>query len=91
MIFFASYPVVSSIVWVSTALIAFSRRERHEPAEVPVLDRYPPVTVLIPAFCEERVIANTLEWATRLDYPDYEVVVVDDASIDRTVDVSPRP
>ena len=86
LVFFASYPMISSILWVSTALIAFARRERHAPETPPPLATHPPVSVLIPTFCEERVIGNTLEWATRIDYPDYEVVVVDDASTDGTIE-----
>lgn len=82
--FFAFYPVVSAIVWVTTALNFYLRRERHRPDEPEVLEHYPPVTVLIPAFCESKVIADTLAWATQIDYPDYEVVVVDDASSDET-------
>jgi biofilm PGA synthesis N-glycosyltransferase PgaC len=85
--FFAMYPVVSSVVWVTTALQFFVRRERgpgHE-TEIPeTLEAYPQVSVLIPAFCEEKVIAETLASATRIDYPNYEVVVVDDASTDGT-------
>ena len=41
-------------------------------------------TVLIPAYCEEKTIAATLRCATTIDYPNYEVVVVDDASTDGT-------
>ncbi len=85
--FFALYPVVSSIVWVSTALHFYLRRERRTTNEVevpPQLEHYPMVSVLIPAFCEEKVIAATLEAAIRIDYPRFEVVVVDDASTDGT-------
>jgi poly-beta-1,6-N-acetyl-D-glucosamine synthase len=84
--FFAVYPVVSSIVWVSTALHFFLRRERrHEANEhPPELETYPMVSVLIPAFCEEKVIGETLACATHIDYPNFEVVVIDDASTDAT-------
>jgi biofilm PGA synthesis N-glycosyltransferase PgaC len=88
--FFALYPVVSSIVWVTTSLQFFLRRERGEPHgeteedAPPRLEHYPPVSVLIPAFCEEKVIAETLSCAICIDYPDFEVVVVDDASTDGT-------
>jgi len=74
LVFFAFYPVVSAIVWVSTAFLFFYlRREREEkhPAKPPALENYPMVSVLIPAFCEEKVIAETLECATRIDYPHY--------------------
>ena len=82
--FFAFYPVVSAIVWITTSLNYYFRRERHHNEEPEPLASYPPVSVLIPAYCEEKVIAETLTWATRIDYPNYEVVVVDDCSKDLT-------
>ena len=89
--FFAFYPVLSAITWVTTGLHFYLRRERDRNAgedsdQPPPLTRYPKATVLIPAYCEEKVIADTLACATRLDYPDYEVVVVDDASTDGTIE-----
>jgi biofilm PGA synthesis N-glycosyltransferase PgaC len=86
--FFAFYPVVSSIVWVSTALHFFVRRERTGKdgalEHPPELEDYPMVSVLIPAYCEEKVIGETLACAIHIDYPSFEVVVVDDASTDAT-------
>src|SRR5262249_6273388 len=70
---FPPSPCRSSIVWSPTGLTPYSRRERREPAQPPPLDVHPPVTVLIPTYCEERVIAQTLEWASRIDYPDFEI------------------
>ncbi|HET9233719.1 MAG TPA: glycosyltransferase [Candidatus Eisenbacteria bacterium] len=82
--FFAFYPVVSALVWITTSLNYYFRREARHDLEPEVLASYPPVSVLIPAYCEEKVIAETLTWATRIDYPNYEVVVVDDCSKDGT-------
>ena len=89
LVFFAAYPVVSALVWVSTGIHFYLRRERsaEDMQAPPVLEHYPMVSVLIPAFCEEKGIAATLRCATAIDYPNYEVVVVDDASIDRTREV----
>ena len=89
LIYFAAYPVLSALVWVTTGIQFYLRRERgNESIEPPpTLEHYPMVSVLIPAFCEEKLIAETLRTATAIDYPNYEVVVVDDASIDRTRDV----
>jgi len=82
--FFAFYPVVSALVWITTSLNYYVRREANQRPEPEALASYPPVSVLIPAYCEEKVIAETLTWATRIDYPNYEVVVVDDCSKDGT-------
>jgi biofilm PGA synthesis N-glycosyltransferase PgaC len=86
LLFFAGYPVLSALVWVTTGIHYYLRRERgvEAAAAPPTLELYPMASVLIPAYCEEKVIVETLEWATAIDYPNYEVVVVDDASTDRT-------
>ncbi len=55
-----------------------ARRERFDPAF------RPPVSVLIAAYNEEPVIARTVHSALASDYPDLEVVVVDDGSTDGT-------
>ena len=44
-----------------------------------------PVTIIIPAFNEEKVIVNTVLSALNLRYPEHEVMVVSDGSKDRTV------
>jgi biofilm PGA synthesis N-glycosyltransferase PgaC len=85
LLFFAAYPIVTSIMWITTALVFLGRWERSEgAADAPPSEAPPRVTVLIPAHNEAHVIASTLEAACRIDYPDYEVVVVDDGSTDDT-------
>ncbi len=90
LVFFAWYPIFSSMMWIITSLIYFFRRERKQGGAFYKLDIYPSVTVLIPAYNEERNIENTLRAATSIDYPEYEVVVVDDASTDRTAEIVAR-
>jgi cellulose synthase/poly-beta-1,6-N-acetylglucosamine synthase-like glycosyltransferase len=46
----------------------------------------PPVTIIIPAWNEQDVIVNSVHSALQADYPELQVIVVDDGSIDRTVD-----
>ncbi len=50
----------------------------------------PPVTVIIPAYNEAQVIDDAIQALLGLDYPSYEVVVVDDGSTDATVEVARR-
>ncbi len=47
----------------------------------------PPVTVLVPAYNEEAVVVRAVRSLLDSDYPDFEVVVVDDGSTDRTAAV----
>ena len=46
--------------------------------------RLPSVTLLIPAYNEESVIRRCLDSVTKLKYPNFNIVVVDDASADAT-------
>ena len=45
----------------------------------------PPVTIIAPAWNEEHVIVDSVRSILRTDYPNLEVVVVDNASADETV------
>jgi len=81
-LYFAAYPMVTSVMWITTSMF-FRNRWEKQTAPLP-LARYPGVSVLIPAHNEERVIGHALAAATAIDYPDYEVVVVDDGSTDGT-------
>ncbi|MGD0670718.1 MAG: glycosyltransferase [Candidatus Binatus sp.] len=48
----------------------------------------PMVSVVICAYDAERTMRDCLESLRRLDYPNFEVVIVDDGSRDRTADIS---
>ena len=45
----------------------------------------PPVSILIPAFNEERSIISTIHSLLRLEYPEFEIVIVNDGSTDSTL------
>ncbi|HTT97669.1 MAG TPA: glycosyltransferase [Rhizomicrobium sp.] len=68
--------------------LAFWNRYKNSKIVPPAPDAAAlPVTVLIPSFNEEVVIATTVERILASDYPGLEVIVVDDGSKDRTVEV----
>ncbi len=46
------------------------------------------VSIIIPAYNEEKYLAETLRAVCALDYPDFEVIVVDNASTDRTSEIA---
>lgn len=84
-IFFAAYPIITSILWISTSLFFRARWEKDE--EPAPLLHYPKVSILITAHNEEQVISNALQAATAIRYPHYEIVVVDDGSTDATREI----
>jgi glycosyltransferase involved in cell wall biosynthesis len=46
------------------------------------------ISVIIPAFNEEKYLSKTLEAILAQDYPDFEVIVVDNASTDKTAEIA---
>jgi cellulose synthase/poly-beta-1,6-N-acetylglucosamine synthase-like glycosyltransferase len=47
----------------------------------------PFISVIVPAYMEERVIAKTIRSLLASDYQNYEIIIVDDGSSDRTSEV----
>ena len=86
LIFFAFYPVVSSLIWVSTSLLYFFRWERHSNQKFYDMEAFPLVTVLVPTYCEGKIITKTIEGLLNIDYPFKEIVLIDDGSTDDTVE-----
>jgi biofilm PGA synthesis N-glycosyltransferase PgaC len=81
--FIALYPVVTSAVWVAGGLLFRLLDERND-AEMPP-GGWPGISVLIPAYNEEQTIAHCVRAALAVDYPELEVLVLDDGSSDATV------
>lgn len=51
-------------------------------------DFMPPISILVPAYNEGVLLKGTVESLLALDYPEYEVVLIDDGSKDDTRDVA---
>jgi poly-beta-1,6-N-acetyl-D-glucosamine synthase len=82
LVFVGFYPVVSAGVWIAGGLIFWLREERVQ-LEDPE-GGWPGVTVLIPAYNEEPVIATCVRAVLAANYPLLEVRVLDDGSQDAT-------
>ena len=54
----------------------------------PALPKTPMVSVVICAYNAERTMLPCLESLRKLDYPNFEVIIVDDGSRDRTAEIS---
>ena len=68
------------LLWLGYLHHLESRIEEDDP-----LDLFePPVTIIVPAYNEGAVIEGALRSLLALDYPSYEVLVVDDGSTDDT-------
>jgi poly-beta-1,6-N-acetyl-D-glucosamine synthase len=77
------YPMFISFVWIVGAVIFYFKDERNI-SEIPQLEHYPLFSILVPAHNERRHIENTLKKLLNLNYPDYEIIAIDDGSTDGT-------
>jgi peptidoglycan-N-acetylglucosamine deacetylase len=68
-------------------LSLWNKHRAHKQDDPPPPEMHIPVTVLIPAFNEEKVIGDTVARILASDYRDLEVLVIDDGSHDGTAEV----
>ena len=78
------YPLYMSFVWMIGGIFFSLRREGKADPE---LQEYPFFSIIIPAHNEEDTIENTVTSCQSLDYPNFEIIVIDDGSSDRTASV----
>lgn len=82
------YPLFMAYVWMSNALLYYLRWERAEHrhyTDPPRLSAYPPVTIIVPCFNEAHHVMETFGYLDKMQYPDYEVIAVNDGSSDDTL------
>jgi biofilm PGA synthesis N-glycosyltransferase PgaC len=81
------YPLIMSILWMTGSLYYYFYRERREhllPSEPPHLPHTPPVSFIVPCHNEGPNIQETIQSLLQQDYPDFEIIAVNDASTDDT-------
>jgi len=84
--FVALYPVVTGAYWIAGGLVFRLRDERNEAAEPE--GGWPGLSILVPAYNEAAVIASCVDALRAVDYPELEVLILDDGSADGTPEVA---
>jgi poly-beta-1,6 N-acetyl-D-glucosamine synthase len=54
------------------------------------IDSFPSISIIVPAFNEGITLRSCLKSLIELDYPDYEIIVIDDGSTDKTLEEAKR-
>lgn len=80
------YPFVMAWYWMTGGVLFRLLRERHEPLPdaPPALPEYPLVSILLPCFNEEDQAAETFAALAAIEYPNFEIIAVNDGSRDNT-------
>ena len=82
------YPLAMAIIWIICGLLFWWNNERKKPSDIESgVKEWPYVTILIPCHNESQIISNTCKQLLKIDYPNYRVVFIDDASSDHTAEV----
>ncbi len=84
------YPLFMAYLWIIGALIYYIRWERKEgngTTDIPVLSSYPPVSIIVPCHNEGDDARETIEYLLQQQYPDFEIIAVNDGSTDNTLDI----
>lgn len=80
------YPIIMSLVWVIGGIFFFLTREKGT-KEYPNMSSHPMVSVLIPARNEGEHIEETVTAILESEYPNLEIILIDDASTDNTPEI----
>lgn len=80
--------LLTAFAWLGLLLLVARMMPRGRAFMLPEGSARPPVSVIVPARNEEHNLPRLLASLAALDYPDVEVVVVDDCSEDRTAVVA---
>jgi len=81
------YPLFMAYLWMTGALIYYYRWELpfgSDQTSPPQLEHYPGVSILVPCHNEEENIRETVAWLDLQHYDDFEIIVINDGSTDRT-------
>lgn len=88
------YPIIfilTSIIFIGSGFIFLDIFQKHTKFEDPIPERYPSITILIPAHNEEEGIAGTIGAVKKMEYPTpIEIIVLDDGSTDKTYEIAKR-
>jgi hypothetical protein len=74
--------------WSTMMFVPLAIYSKYKEETMPEPVVYPWISVLVPAYNEEKVIARTIEGLLETDYTDKEIIIIDDGSKDKTLEVA---
>ena len=83
-IFVYWYPALMAMVWILGSIIFYRANERK--GALPI-EKLPFVSILMPAHNEGDILYDVVKEMTQLNYPSYEIIMINDGSSDNTGEV----
>jgi cellulose synthase/poly-beta-1,6-N-acetylglucosamine synthase-like glycosyltransferase len=74
--------------WQTMLFVPLAIRSAAREAMLEEPTTWPRISVIVPAYNEENVIRLTIESLLATDYPDKEIIIVDDGSKDKTLEIA---
>jgi biofilm PGA synthesis N-glycosyltransferase PgaC len=90
--FVFGYPFIGAWYWMTGGVLFYIARQRSmAPLDRPrPLEHWPPISILVPCYNEADNAEETLSTAAAVDYPEFEVIAINDGSRDNTPEVLDR-
>lgn len=92
-VFFLIYTMIFIVQWIIGFCMSIYRMEEYRERKNIVKEVFDdkiaenlPVSILVPAYNEQACICDTIESLLEEDYPNLEIIVVDDGSTDHTIE-----
>lgn len=84
MIYFSGYFIIDIILFI-IFVFTFRNDKKKNESIVDNNDSFPKTSIIVPAFNEEISILQCVKMLSKLDYPDFEIIIVNDGSKDETL------
>jgi biofilm PGA synthesis N-glycosyltransferase PgaC len=81
------FPLFMAWIWITAGLwyhFHWERKSQGGPESPPPLPESPPCSILVPCFNESQNVRETMQWLAQTEYPDFEIIAINDGSSDDT-------
>lgn len=88
-VFCFGYPFVMAFFWMIGGILFWlgAERRHNDVTKPPALPSLPSISLIVPCFNEAETALETFGALTAIDYPDFEIIAVNDGSRDNTGEI----
>jgi cellulose synthase/poly-beta-1,6-N-acetylglucosamine synthase-like glycosyltransferase/anti-anti-sigma regulatory factor len=75
------------LIFLAIGFFSIRKQSREQREKLYNESDFPPLTILVPCFNEEKAIKTTVKYLEQIDYPDLKFIIINDGSTDSTFDI----